>query len=81
MRDTVLPHIVFTQPVSGNPSAEVLLQLAADGRIQARRLTRPSGNAAWDAAVLRALDSVPRLPTDADGKVPAQMYISFRPKA
>lgn len=81
VRDTVLPHIVFTQPVSGNPSAEVLLQLAADGSIQARSLSRPSGNAAWDAAVLRALDRVPRLPADADGKVPAQMYISFRPKA
>ncbi|RDI29437.1 protein TonB [Pseudacidovorax intermedius] len=79
--DAVRPYIIFGDPVSGNPAAEVTLQLAVDGRIEQYRLTRSSGVAAWDAAVLRAMARVPSLPADRDGKVPPQMVIAFRPKA
>ncbi len=81
VRDAVLPHIVFSEPVSSNPVAEVTLKLGADGSIQSHQLTKPSGNKAWDAAVLRALQRVQRLPGDQNGKVPQEMIIAFRPKA
>ncbi|MGJ7495176.1 TonB family protein [Variovorax sp. RT4R15] len=81
VRDTVLPYIIFGDPVSGNPAAEVTLKLMQDGRIQDHKLTKSSGNKAWDAAVLRAIQRVPRLPADQNGKVPPEMVIAFRPKA
>lgn len=80
VRDAVLPHIVFSDPSAGNPVAEVTLQLAPDGHIQSHRLTRPSGNSAWDAAVLRALQRVRRLPTDHNGKAPPEIIIAFKPQ-
>ncbi|MDI9854773.1 TonB family protein [Comamonas sp. 17RB] len=81
VRDAMRPYIIFGDPVSGNPAAEVTLKLAEDGRIQDHKLTKSSGNKAWDAAVLRAIQRIPRLPTDQNGKVPPEMVIAFRPNA
>lgn len=81
IRDAVLPHIVFNDPAAGNPVAEVTLKLAEDGRIQSHQLTSPSGNRAWDAAVLRALQRVQKLPVDYNGKVPPEIIIAFKPRA
>ncbi|MDM0029299.1 TonB family protein [Variovorax sp. J31P216] len=81
VRDTVRPYVIFGESVSGNPAAEVTLKLAQDGRIQDHKLTKSSANRAWDAAVLRAIQRVPRLPADQNGKVPPEMVIAFRPKA
>lgn len=81
VRDTVLPYIIFGDPVSGNPAAEITLKLAEDGRIEQHKLSKSSGNKAWDSAVLRAIERVPRLPADQSGKVPSQLVIAFRPKA
>ena len=76
----VKPNIVFTESVVGNPLAEVEVRTAPDGTIVQRKLTKSSGNKAWDEAVLRALDKTERLPRDVDGQVPSQFPISFRPK-
>ena len=70
---------VFTDEVSGNPSATVEVQCAPDGRIIGRRLLTRSGVSAWDDAVLRAIDRTEVLPLDEKGKVPSVMQISFRP--
>jgi colicin import membrane protein len=48
--------------------------------VLARRLVKPSGNAAWDDAVLRAIDRAGTLPRDVDGRVPTSIEISFRPE-
>lgn len=76
----IRPHIVLIDPVAGNPQAEVELRVAPDGTILSRRLVQASGNAAWDEAVLRAVDRTAVLPRDTDGRVPASMLISFRPQ-
>lgn len=76
----VKPNIVFTEAISGNPSAELEVYAAPDGKIISRKLTQSSGVKAWDEAVLRAIDKTDMLPRDADGRVPSPLLISFRPK-
>lgn len=76
----IRPNIVLIDPVSGNPQAEAELRVAPDGSIVGRRLTQPSGNSAWDEAVLRAIDRTGMLPRDVDGRVPSRILITFRPQ-
>ena len=71
---------VFSGEVSGNPAAEFEVRTAAGGAILSRRLVKSSGNAAWDDAVLRAIDKTGKLPPDTDGRVPSVLIIAFRPK-
>lgn len=75
----IKPNIVFTDIVSGNPLAKVEVRCAPDGRIMARKLVSSSGVAAWDEAVLRAVDRTEVLPADEQGKVPPLLLLEFRP--
>lgn len=76
----VKPNIVFTEAISGNPTAVVEVRTSSDGTIIARKLTQSSGVKDWDEAVLRAIDKTEVLPRDTDGRVPSPLLISFRPK-
>ncbi len=76
----VKPNIVFIEAMTGNPTAEVEVHAAPDGRILASKLTKSSGLKAWDDAVLRAIEKTEMLPRDTDGRVPSPLVISFRPK-
>lgn len=76
----VKPNIVFTEAISGNPTAVVEVRTSPDGTIISRKLTQSSGVKDWDAAVLRAIDKTEMLPRDTDGRVPSPLEISFRPK-
>jgi colicin import membrane protein len=76
----IRPNIVLLDSVPGNPMAAVEVRAAPDGTIVGRRLIKSSGNAAWDEAVLRAIDRTEILPRDTDGRVPSPMTIEFRPK-
>lgn len=76
----IRPNILFTDPISGNPSAEVEVRTLPDGTITGRRLVRSSGNAAWDKAALDAIDRTGSLPRDTDGQVPSPFIIVLRPK-
>ena len=80
IRARIKPNIVFTDAVSGNPVATAEVHCAADGTITSRKLVRSSGNAAWDDAVLRAIDKTETLPRDTDGRVPPVMQIEFKPR-
>lgn len=80
IRARVRPNIVFTDDISGNPTAEVEVQMAPDGTITSRRLVRSSGVRSWDDAVLRALDRTETLPRDVDGRVHSPLLLAFRPK-
>jgi len=60
-------------------AAEVEVRATASGTVLSRRLLRPSGNPAWDEAVLRAIDRSGTLPRDTDGRVPTTIRITFRP--
>jgi len=76
----VRPNIVYPDAVAGNPRAEVEVRTSPDGTIIATRLTKSSGNPAWDGAVLRALEKTATLPRDVDGRVPPSLVIGFRPQ-
>ena len=75
----IKPNILLTDPVSGNPSADVEVRASPTGSILSRRLVKPSGNKDWDDAVLRAIDRTAELPRDTDGRVPPVLVISFTP--
>jgi colicin import membrane protein len=76
----ILPNIIFTDAIDGDPKAIVEVKVAPDGRIIGRRLLRSSGVATWDDAVLRAIDRTDMLPRDVDGRVPPVMELTFNPK-
>lgn len=80
IRARVRPNIVFTDEVSGNPTAEVEVRMAPDGTITGRRIVKASGLKSWDEAVLRALDKTEVLPRDLDGRVHSPLIIEFRPR-
>lgn len=76
----VKPNIVFPDSIAGNPRAEVEVRASPDGTIVGVRLSKSSGNPAWDEAVVRALYKTETLPRDIDGSVPSSLIIGFRPK-
>lgn len=76
----VRPNIIYTDSGAGNPLAEVEVSVGSDGTIMKSRLVKPSGNAEWDAAVLRAVDKTGTLPRDVDGRVPSLMVLAFQPR-
>jgi colicin import membrane protein len=82
VRKAVKPYINFpgASQIEGNPAANVAVELAPDGRIMNKRITKSSGIADWDAAVLRALDAAGSLPKDENGKVPKSLILVFKPK-
>ena len=75
----IKPNITYPGDVVGNPRAEVEIRVAPDGTITSRRIKTPSGNKAWDDAVLRAIDKTEILPKDTDGRVPPFIVLGFRP--
>lgn len=78
VRARVLPNIVLTRELPGNPTAEVTVRAAPDGTVLDRRIARSSGVPEWDEAVLRAIDRTATMPRDADGTVPSPITIVFR---
>lgn len=80
IRARIKPNIVFTDDIAGNPVAEVEVRTSPDGTIVGRKLLKSSGVASWDQAVLKAIDKTEVLPRDIDGRVPALLEISFKPK-
>jgi colicin import membrane protein len=80
VRARVKPHIVFTDDIAGNPTAEVEVRTGPDGTILSQRLIKTSGNKSWDDAVIRAIIRTETMPKDVDGRVPTPMILEFRPK-
>jgi colicin import membrane protein len=79
IRARVQPNIKLIESVPPDLLASVELRVAPDGTITARRLVKSSGNAAWDEAVLRAIDRTESLPKDDDGRVQPVVVIDFKP--
>ena len=76
----IKPNVVFTDAISGNPLAVIEVRTQPDGTITSHRLTKSSGNPAWDEAALRAINRTGSLPRDTDGKVPPFLTIEMRPQ-
>ena len=80
IRARIKPNITFTEDIAGNVTADVEVRCAPDGTIVGKKLIKSSGNAAWDNAVLKAIEKTEVLPRDIDGRVHSPLVISFRPK-
>jgi len=80
IRARIKPNIVYSDAGAGNPLATVEVKLAPNGTIISKRLVKSSGVAAWDEAVLRAIEKTEVLPRDIDGRVPPPFEIDFRPR-
>ncbi len=79
----IRPNITFSEmdSVQGNPATEVDIRIAMDGTIMGTpKIVHASGNKAWDAAVLRAIEKTETLPRDTDGRIPSRMILILRPK-
>lgn len=75
IRKAIKDSIIQANKVPGNPVAEVEVRCAPDGSVVGRRIVKPSGNAAWDETVLRAIDRLGSLPRDIDGRIPPTMLL------
>ena len=75
---TILPQ----NDIAGNPAVEFLIELQPDGGLRSEpKMTKPSGIAAFDQAVKRAIEkSTPFPPDPSTGKVPASINITHRLK-
>lgn len=84
LRARVRPNITFPesqlQAVKGNPEAEVEVTCSATGEILSKKLTRPSGNLAWDEAVMNAIEKTGTLPRDENGNMPPKISFGFKPR-
>jgi len=76
IKAAILPNIIQPDKERGNPVAEVEVRCAPDGSIVGRRISKPSGNPAWDETVLRAIDKTRQLPLD-NGRIPPTMTLVF----
>jgi colicin import membrane protein len=84
LRNRVKPNITFSeaqmQSVKGNPAAEVEVICSPSGQIMGMKLTQSSGNAAWDQAVMAAIEKTAQLPRDENGNIPSRIPFVFRPR-
>ena len=76
IKGAILPNIVQPEKERGNPVTEVEVRCAPDGSIVGRRISKASGNPAWDETVLRAIDKTRQLPLD-NGSIPPTMTLVF----
>lgn len=73
-------RINYPDRAPGNPEAVVLVEQTASGEITRVKLVRPSGTAAWDDAVQRAIWASSPLPAKSDGTVQPVLELALRPK-
>ena len=72
-------HLVYTDSMSGLRSPDIEIRLGVDGSILSQKITKSSGNPAFDDAVLRAVIGTQKLPRDTDGSLPPDVILTFNP--
>ncbi|RTL39013.1 MAG: cell envelope integrity protein TolA [Burkholderiales bacterium] len=80
IKGKIRPLIIYADDGGANPTAEVQVTLGPDGRILGTKVLKPSSDADWDRAVLRAVEKAETLPRDVDGRVPPVLILTFRPR-
>jgi colicin import membrane protein len=68
--EQIRENTTFTDAISGRPWVVVMVHPTPSGRIWNRYVVSSSGNTAWNAAVLRAVDKMANVPRDNDGRIP-----------
>ena len=77
----IRPNITFdANTVAGNPIVEIQVGLTPDGTIVSITTVKSSGIDSWDTAATRALKKTDRLPKDENGRAPATLVITLRPR-
>lgn len=74
----IRPNIVWAGETQGLETV-VAVRCAPSGTLLGATIMRSSGNAAWDAAALRAVQHSDPMPQDVNGKTPASFMITLRP--
>ena len=72
-------HLVYAGSTDGLHPPEIQIRLGVDGTILSQRITKSSGNATYDDAVLRAVIGTHALPRDTDGTMPTELLLAFNP--
>jgi len=81
VRAAVMPNIVFTQEIQGNPTSKVEVRVTLDGAIISTRMIQSSGNKAWDDAAINAIIRTRVMPKDVDGKIPdTTLILEIKPR-
>lgn len=79
LADAVKFNLIDPGSVQSSSVAEVEVISEPSGAVASFKLMKAEGSALWEIAVLRALAKTDCLPLDAMGKVPAKLYLVFRP--
>ncbi|QGZ65308.1 TonB family protein [Paraburkholderia acidisoli] len=74
----VRPNVVWAGPIDGLQTS-IRVICAPNGTLLSAMVTHGSGNAAWDAAALQAVQHSDPMPVDASGHAPRQFVITLRP--
>ncbi|MGF6698685.1 colicin import membrane protein [Paraburkholderia sp. MM5496-R1] len=80
VRRLVLQHVNWGGETEGLETV-VAVRCSPDGNQLSANITHSSGNAAWDAAALRAVKASDPMPRDVNGKTPDYFTITLRPAA
>ncbi|HEX3379190.1 MAG TPA: cell envelope integrity protein TolA [Paraburkholderia sp.] len=78
VRKVVRPNISWGGETEGLETV-IAVRCAPSGTLLDASVSRGSGNAAWDAAALRAVQRSNPMPQDVNGKTPESFYITLRP--
>ena len=74
----IRPYIRHPQDVPGNPPVEIEVRTSPDGTIVGQRVTKSSGNAAWDESAIRAVIAATTLPRNEEGRVISPITVILR---
>lgn len=81
VRAAIMPNIVFTQEIQGNPTSKVEVRVTLDGAIISTRMIQSSGNKAWDEAAINAIIRTRVMPKDVDGRIPdTTLILEIKPR-
>ncbi|SIT42754.1 Protein TolA [Paraburkholderia ribeironis] len=74
----VRPNVIWSGPTEGLETV-VSVRCSPTGTLLSASVSRSSGNSAWDAAALRAVQRSDPMPQDTNGKTPESFLITLRP--
>ncbi|MGF6966280.1 colicin import membrane protein [Paraburkholderia sp. WC7.3g] len=78
VRRLVLQHVNWGGETEGLETV-IAVRCSPDGNQLSANITHGSGNAAWDAAALRAVKASDPMPRDVNGKTPDYFLVTLRP--
>jgi colicin import membrane protein len=78
VRRAVLPNVSWGGETEGLETV-ISVRCSPTGTLLSATISRSSGNAAWDAAALRAVHRTDPMPLDTNGKTPESFLITLRP--